>query len=483
MVSILAAGLLSWSGWWFGRAPLAYGAMLTGILLALGTGLYWPERFVHWLARWLWQWFLAPEGGQVHQPAPGFTSRPEDRRVQWLVLSVLALASGLVTVCAPLLVRMGGWTYSFLMERFLWTLTSRSLLQGAFGFALALWPLGLAGLCVRGVLHLAVCGERGGAVFVGALACGSGLGLAVSQGLGVTARVDSALIAAALPALLLAVVGAWPSRQVAGSEATRATGSARSDDSMMARECAALPVPASRPGRWGGLTYLLVLWLGLLIATQASLGVALLRLAEWQSATSVSVLLLAVGTGLWFGAVRQHTDGWLGRAGGWSAAAGAVSAPAVFSLIGWTEPAAALSSWVMACLFVALHLAGRSLACAVTLLLHQVTRPDRVAGAVIGRLLVLAALCAWIVVPLLVHGLGLPGTVALVSLLHLAAGGTCIIYEPAYPARTRQLRLGSVFACLLVLTSSLWWCVRGDDSPVADAELSASQDEPLEPAG
>ena len=84
-------------------------------------------------------------------------------------------------------------------------------------------------------------------------------------------------------------------------------------------------------------------------------------------------------------------------------------------------------------------------------LLARVASKSTTGTQIMSRLLVCAALTAWIGVPVMLTIMGTTATLVMLALSMLTLGGLLIIYEPAYSLRTRRIRLLAIFGSITTM--------------------------------
>lgn len=248
-----------------------------------------------------------------------------------------------------------------------------------------------------------------------------------------TGRADLTLIAAALPALLVALLcaGGGPARPAIP---------------------AAGPGPAPSPlpmwsDRWPTLLRGSIVLVGCGAAWAITAWTSLPAVMGSAGAIALPALFAAFGTGI-LGGSRAKRCG-LRSIGGFGvacAAVGVITASVTFVALGAYRGAAG-TALVAAC--ISLGGLGFALGYGHQTLLHRVASRSAVGATILGRLFVGSALLTWIAAELPTGLLTVAPSLAMLALLLTALGGALIIHEPAYSPRTRRVRLCGVFAAMV----------------------------------
>jgi len=350
-----------------------------------------------------------------------------DRRMSWMVLSVIALFVGLTTAFLPLwLVCTIGW-YESLQLHFVWSDGPRQVLQLALAVlstVLSTALLGCAAVCAH---HLMRRARWWDARATGWILLGAGLGALLTSLMsrrGGTAQIQ--LLAASLPSFALSLFCAL----LAHHDRHAAAGAGHEGDE--------LPQWCDRSPRL--LRAGIVILGGAAACTMALWGAALSNTAPVPMALVPAMLFaLACGFGMggqWSG-TSVHTIGGFGTAcamGGAAAAASAIG-------LGFTADANDAIAVLPACLAIAPI--GFAAAVGQRALLGRVAHGAVVGSQILSRSLILAALTCWIALPVLARMTRETAVVAL-SLSLFVLGGILTSYEPGYAPARRRVRLWAI---------------------------------------
>ena len=183
------------------------GAVIGGALLAGAVGVRVPQRLAMWVCGRAWQRLVMraePSGAAgvvVNQ-------KPADLPMYWLALSVVALGAGVATATLPLGVHLADVFHDWTHARFVWSTAPHALFHAALVFVTGLVPLAALGLASSCAHHIS-CPygvwepKATGWLLIG----GAGGSLISAWFIGAGGSSDLLLAAAALPALLVALVG------------------------------------------------------------------------------------------------------------------------------------------------------------------------------------------------------------------------------------------------------------------------------------
>ncbi len=432
-VSLAAGGLIERLGREFGGHSNPSSAVIAGVLLAMAIGVRVPQSFAIWVCALSWRRFVT-RGRSSALSDVLIGAGPADRSFHWLALSVIALLCGVVLAMLPVSVRAAMGVHDWIYARFVWPTASLMVLQAGTVFLAALIPLITVGFAISCAHHVSCRFGKWESRATGWLAIGAGGGLLFSSALQwLTGRADLTLIAAALPALLVALL-------CAGSGSVRSA------------------IPAAEPGpapsplpmwsdRWPTLLRGSIVLVGCSAAWAITAWTSLPAVMGAADGLALPALFSAFGAGI-LGGSRAKRCG-LRSIGGFGvacSAVGVITASATFLASGAYRalPGMALSA---ACL--SLGGLGFAMGYGHQTLLHRVASRSAVGATILGRLFVGSALLTWIAAGLLTGLLTVASSLAMLALLLTALGGALIIHEPGYSPRTRRVRLCGVFAAMV----------------------------------
>lgn len=410
-------------------------------LLALAIGIRLPQGVAVWVCAVAWRRFVSR--GRLTQilPVP-LDPGGADRPLYWVVLSVIALAGGLLTALLPVGLGLADAAYQGMLERFLWSSGPLVVLQSAVAFVTALVPLAVFGLALSCAHHLSCPAGRWETRATAWALIGGTAGLLLANAIiGQTGRGDLTLFTGALPVLLIALVSA-------------ASSSSRADESQGALNDRGGPLPISSD-RWPTLLRASIVVVAGGGAWGITVGAHHARTMEAPVCLLLVALLFAMGLGVLAGC-RRRRSGFrsIGGFGVTCAAAGAVVAAAslgVGRVVSVDRPAAGVL------LFAGVWAIGLSMAYGRQTLLSRVANRSSAGAKVLARTLVWSALVVWMAAPLAVRLAGTHAALLVLGLSLLALGGTLIIHEPSYAPRTRRIRLCAVFGCIgFMIVVFLW---------------------------
>ncbi len=409
-------------------------------LMTLAIGVRVPQRFALWVCAAAWRRFLSlgrPSDVSSMILNPGGSDRP----LHWVVLSVIALAAGIVTALLPINVRLGGAVYDWMYAHFLWSIGSLAVLQVAILFLTGLLPLTVLGLAVSCVHRLSCPYGRWDTKATAWLLTGAAVGTLVSTwttGAGVSG--DLMLIAAALPALVVSLVSA-------------ASSAPRDDGPHDPTQTEAIPLPISSD-RWptllrasivavgGGGAWAVIVWAGFFAESKGHVG------------PFVSAMLVAMGIGVLAGCRPKHRG--LRSIGGFGvacAAAGILVAVSTVALAG-ALPIGLGGAILPACL--AVMTIGLATAYGRQTLLDRAASRSYAGATILTRILVCAVFVIWVAAPVAERLTGRPATLLILALSLLALGGTLIIHDPSRSPRTQRARLCAVFGPIAAMITLAW---------------------------
>ncbi len=395
------------------NAPVG-GAVVGAATLALAVGVRVPQRVAVWLFAHVYCRVVA-HAGPIDPPDGAMDPVEPDRTLYWTVLSMIALAAGVLTAVLPLSIRLTTVFYEWMLAHFLWPVGPLALLQATVVLFTGLAPLMVLGVAVSCVHHLS-CPHGGWETRATAwLLIGAGCGASIAAiVLRSVAQTDLLLIAAALPALVLSVLAAlWhPQRDRATSE--------RSDSAV-------IPLPTSSERRPR------LVRTGLVAAGGSGACVMSVWLAHCESAfggsTSLPVwLLLAMGAGglagCWHSRTASRSIGGFGLA---SVVAGlAVGLGAV--ALGGGMLAGALASGIVACAGMAAI--GVATTYGRQALLRRVASRSSTGAIVLTRTLICIALTAWVISPVSLLLAGPVKTLMIPAFALVTLGAWLMFREP-----------------------------------------------------
>lgn len=418
-----------------GRHASALGthAVVAGTVLSLAFGVSIPQRFVVWVGWVTWRRFtrtgISPDGVIAHlgQGAP-------DRPLHWLVVSVLALCSGVGTLVLPLIAAWGGNLHGWLHSQFLWPAPADLILDTFMAFAMSMIPVVPLGVALCGLHHL--CCPRGqwdGRATAWSLV-GAGAGLLGVASIGSTGVHPNVLLAvAALPALCVpfsvALLG-------------------RSGVERFPTDRAADVHAPSHRDRWPRLLRTALVAIGGGGACAATVWIEHLRNGMHGGTVLQAAMPAAMGFGMLVaGAKDRLANRSIAGFGIACSAAGVATAIGVLGMrAGLAESVEVV---VLACF--GLGAIGYAAAYGRTTLGARVASRAAAGSQELVRFLICAAITVLFTAPLAVHLFGHPAALLMLSLSFVALGGTLVIHETTDPPRLRRTRLSIVFASLFVL--------------------------------
>ncbi len=396
-----------------------------GLLLALATGLAAPGTLAAWLVG------RARGMGIGGLSRGGLRSNPH---IQSGVMAAAALIGGLTTATLPFLCARAADAYRFMHVHFLWHTPSEIALQLTLGFCCGLAPIGLLGMALVRVQSWSPGSEDAVPSAPGAALIGGGAGVLAAWALAAQlGRPEAAMMAAALPALALAVVAVW---RMPPSIAVGHVAESVSD--------VRLPTVSDRRPR--------MLRAGIVVAGAC----AAWTLAGWIAEAGTPQRVTAVACGVLLAGLGWCVAGWrrpekvrdLADFGLCCAGAGGIVAVAV--LMHERGGAIGLAGSAL----MGLGLAGVGLACATgqVMALHRTAVRPSTWGRLYARLVVGGLVAAGAGVPLSRWVIGPLATSAAGALALLILGAALIFREPHQSAATRRRRLALVFGLLAATT-------------------------------
>jgi hypothetical protein len=438
------------------------GRLVTGLgFFCLAVGALIPQRAARYLGlRW--------RHGPLERPPAA-----DDVALLWTVLALVSLLCGLTLAAVPLALPLAQGGYGWLLERFLWSPSSLSILQSVTVVAVLLPGLALLGLGMACTCRLA-CGACHWRVSpMGWALVGAGLGSGLTTLLPRTGASREALTgAAAVPVLLAAVVAA------------RRMGSPVEGGRLSALTVS--PAIPSVRDRWPMLLRASVAWVAASTAAAVAVWVQVPQCWPIAAARGTGGALMSLPAIMGAGVVvcdltkasRLHSAGGFGVASVvagvglaascsipavWLTDGSRVEVPALMPLLG-----GGLSAVIMGYVLAYGH---RTVLCRAG------------SRAASGAALLALSLAAAAVVVLLIGQSPVSikasyATLAGIAISLVALGGTTIIHEPTYSRRTRRRRLAAVFASIALMIFVLpiagrRWSGSVSSNRVAGGQLSA----------
>ncbi len=407
-------------------------------LLVLACGARLPRGFALWISAKAWRRFATrkhPDNGvllHVSDSDPAF---------RWIVLSAIALLAGVLIAALPVIISVVSASYGWMSMRFLWSAVPLSILDACTLGAMcgpALLPLGLAMCCAHRISRV---DARWDPRVTGSLLLGVGVGVFVVSAICRSGRrPDLLLVAAALPALATALLGAL-----------RSSSAAHVADSGANPESVALPEWCDR---WPGLlrATIVALAVGGAAAMYAFAG----QMLGGSGTPSVAVawLLAALGGGVVAGCyVRSNSVRSIGGLGVACAVAGLIL---IASSVGGNASQSGQTELRLIPACASMLSLGIAIAYGWKVLMNRVSGMALAGAALFSRVMVCAAISVWIGFPLVRAWLGTSATLLMIALSFLALGGALIIHEPKYSPRTRRARLGTIFASIATMILAAW---------------------------
>lgn len=413
------------------EVPIPTRFVVGAALMALAIGVRVPHGFATWFCATTWRRLLSRDRHTAMSLAQA-SHWGQDRPLHWVVLSLLVLLASVATVCTPWAIRLAKWMYQGMLNEFVWSNASHTLLLTGVSFAAALPAFALLGLAGASMHHLMCSHGKWDTKASAYLLLGAVAGyVAATEVLRFGAKTDSYFLSASLPALLAALLAAAVC--ASGSRSFHTSGSE------------AAPSAPEWSDRWPRILRTGIV-LVVLIAT-GSVVAWLQRLmdSDTGSTISLSVLLGSLGVGILIGS-RRKRDG-LRSIGGFGVACVFAGIAAAMSVC----PGITLqrSAWLALALAVVGAVAvGAAAGYGNQVLLHRVGGRSSVGARTLARSLASAAVMVWLVAPAMVAMLGPVTALTANSLALFAIGGLLIIHEPTYSRRTRRLRLSAIFVAI-----------------------------------
>ncbi len=429
-------------------------------LLSLAVGVRMPQRFAMWLCSMAWRRFVT-RGLRSDMSDVVIGPGAADRPLYWLAFSVIALVAGILIALLPLSVTCAGALYAWAHANFVWSALPLELLHFAISLATVLCPLAFLGLAVSCAHHLCCRFGQWDTRATAWLMIGAAPGTYIATVASAEGTSSApALIAAALPALLVSLCAA-----VLGS--SRGSGSVPE----AADEAAPLPIWSDR---WPKLLRASIVAAGAVSACAMTVWNACLAESAEHRGLFIGVMVFAFGVGVLAGCRKSRFGS--RSIGGFGTAvvlAGVVLALGKLGLAsgGWGNP---VFTGALACAGVAAI--GFATAYGRQTLLTRVASRSSVGARILARLLVFGALMVLLGGPLAMGVLGERATLMLLALFLIALGGTLIIHEPGYSPQVRRARLCAVFAAIATMIALTARPLRPFDPPIADSETSRGRD-------
>ncbi len=420
------------------------GAVIGGALLAGAVGVRVPQRLAMWVCVRAWQRLA------LRAKPPGVSRllvnpEPADLPLYWLALSVIALVAGVAIATLPLGVHLADTFHDWTHARFVWSTAPHAIFHAALVFVTGLVPLAALGLAVSCAHHISCAHgvwepKATGWLLIG----GAGGALIWAWLIGAAGPCELVLAAAALPALMVSLVGV-------------ASGSPRFAPSEAVGEAEPEPLPIWSD-RWPTLLRASIVAVGSCGACAAAIWHESLAPEVEAVDTLVPSLLAALGVGFLAGSrVKRSGFRSIGGFGVACASAGLMTSAGSAGLLG--KPAMGTGP-TLALALVGIAAAGLATAYGHQTLRSRVANRSVVGATVLARGLVGGAISVWIVAPLLSRYFGAAAALSILGLSLLALGGTLIIHEPSYSPQTRRVRLAAVFFSIAVITTFFLLSVR-----------------------
>ena len=430
--AMIVAGLIARLQGDFAGSTHVPSVVLAGSLLALAIGVRVPQRFALWLCSVAWRRFVL-RGKSSALSEVLINPASADSSLQWVVLSVIALLTGISIALLPLSLAMAKAAYGWMCAHFLWSSIPLLVLQALLVFFVELIPFTALGLSISCVHHVTCRFRQWDTRATGWLGVGVGGGIVLYAQLGsLTNRTDLILLAAALPTLLVSLICAMtgvPHHAVPENESARDR----------------FPLPTSSD-RWPSLLRASLVAVGCLGACAIAIWAGHCSLTAQHDFVLTAAMFAAAGVGALVGSRPKRCG--LRSIGGLGVACAAAGVVTVAATVGLAHsivraPAAALP---FACSSAAGI--GFALAYGHQTLLHRVASRSSVGATILGRLLVGSALVILFAIPRITDIFAAPASLAMLAMLLLALGGALIIHERDYSPRTRRVRLCAVLGAM-----------------------------------
>jgi hypothetical protein len=410
-----------------GETPLAARSVIGVCVLALALGVQVPKHFAVWLCNLAWRGGLREKSQEVN-PAPHAAERP----LYWLVLSILALCGGVLAAVAPWTARGVIAVRLWFLENFLWSAVPREVLDTATALLLVLLPLGVLGIVISCVHHLCCRQAEWEESATAWCLMGAAGGMAAAIAIADVISPAGALIASALPLLVIAILAA-----PLGSSDEPSLGEA---------ELGATAMPTASD-RWPRLLRAAIVAVGGGAACAAHVWSEQLSVAPVDGAIQVAAVVLATALGMFaghrYGFGRAHSIGAFGATcsiAGLGAALG--------SLALREGQSAGLFAVGLAC--VGAGGIGYALSFGQQTLLDRVAQRSAAGAQELGWMLGCAALTVIATAPLAVGVFGPRAAMLMLALSLVALGGLLAIHETFHATGRGPVRMATVFASLAI---------------------------------
>ena len=395
-------------------AEIVSNMVIAAALLTLALGVRLPQQIVVWVCTAAWR-RLALRGRPSRISAVLIDPEEADRPLFWVVLSVIALAGGLLIALLPRGVALAEDLYTWMLAHFLWSLGPLAVLQTAMTFLIAVIPLTALGMAVSCVHHLSCLYGRWETWATAWLLIGAAVALLASQWVfRGQAQGDLALAAAAIPALLTSLVSA--TSRSAHSGLQKASGGV---------EPMPLPIWSDR---WPTLLRATTVALACVGVCALTVWVRCFRAETGRGAIHVAGMLFALGLGVLVESWR--TPAGCRSIGGFGVICAATGVVVGLSTLGTGEMLGVKSVLDLVIGFVSLAVVGFATAYGWQTLLSRAAQRS-VAGAIIlARMLAFAGLIVWVGAPLADRFVGAQTALMILAFFLAALGGALILHEP-----------------------------------------------------
>jgi len=439
-----------------GRPSVVVGAAL----FALAVGVRVPHRLAVSVCTAAWRKFIRKgatsdlTGALIHHDAP-------DRALYWLVLAVIALFAGVVIALLPINVLTVSAFYQWMKAHFLWSKTPLALLQTVTVFAAGLMPLAGLGLSISCAHHLCCRFAQWEVDTTAWVLLGAAVGALLStRAVGSIMATDPFLIAASLPALLVAIAAAFLGA---------------SGDQALFKPIELPPAPLPLwSDRWPTLLRASIVAVGGGSACAAYVWIDPLAWNSGLRWMAPAFLLMALAVGL-LGGARMNRPG-RRTIGGFGMACNVAGVVVAIGAVARSSSASRAGDALFLLAFAALVGIGFATTYGRQTLLIRVASRSSAGAVELGRLLVCAGLTLLVGAPLAVHFLGSTATLTMLAVSLVALGGTLVIHDPVGSPRARRIRLVALFLSMgTILLLSLVPTARkveprGSGSPADDRD-------------
>jgi hypothetical protein len=399
-------------------------------LLSLALGVRVPQQIAWWVCvqarrRVFGVGRSSGVSSLLLTPAPG------DKPLYWVVLSIVALCAGAATALMPLMTGAALSLREWMLAEFLWSPTSLAILQTVLTLTIVVVPVSITGLAFSGMHHLTCPQERWDIRACTWLLIGAGIGaVSASRIAAAVPEGNVVMVAAALPALVVALVAAVSKVEQEPSERLTVPGST-------------LPIWTDR---WSVLVRVGVVLIGGGCAYATAFWLRQPDAVGRAAQAFPVVLLAALGLGVAAGCqLRRKALRSIGGFGMACVAAGAVLT-GVSGFFHVQQTISSSSALILA--FFSLFGLGFATAYGQQALLNRVANRSVEGAKTLAHTLVCASILMWFGEPVANHLAGRLLSFAFLAICLLGLGGVLIVYEPDYTLRSRRIRLFAVFACL-----------------------------------